>query len=127
MMKNFLRCGLAGWCMEILFTSFQSFRKRDLRLIGQTSLWMFPIYGMAALFSPLSHHIQKQNIATRGLIYAACIYTAEFVSGILLKRRDACPWDYSNVRANIKGVIRLDYTPAWFLAGLFFEQFLKKL
>ena len=43
--RNFFICGLTGWCMEILFTSAGSLLKRDGRLIGQTSVWMFPIYG----------------------------------------------------------------------------------
>lgn len=51
--RNFLICGLTGWCMEILFTSAGSLAKHDGRLIGQTSLWMFPIYGMAACIGPV--------------------------------------------------------------------------
>ena len=47
--KDFLICGLTGWCLEILFTSAGTFFKKDTRLIGQTSLWMFPIYSMAAI------------------------------------------------------------------------------
>ena len=43
--RSFLLCGLCGWCMEILFTALHSLRRRDLRLTGNTSLWMFPIYG----------------------------------------------------------------------------------
>ena len=47
--RSFLLCGLCGWCMEILFTALHSLRRRDLRLTGNTSLWMFPIYGPACL------------------------------------------------------------------------------
>ena len=47
--KNFLLCGIIGWCTEIIFTSLQSIRNHDLRLLGVTSLWMFPIYGLASL------------------------------------------------------------------------------
>ena len=49
--KNFFVCGLTGWCMEILFTSTGSFLKQDKRLIGRTSVWMFPIYGTAAVIA----------------------------------------------------------------------------
>ena len=45
MLKNFLKCGLTGWCMEISFTALDSLRRRDMTLKGCTSLWMFPIYG----------------------------------------------------------------------------------
>lgn len=57
--RNFLICGLTGWCMEILFTSASSLARHDGRLIGQTSLWMFPIYGMAACIGPVYAKIKK--------------------------------------------------------------------
>lgn len=45
----------------------------------------------------------------RGSIYACLIFLGEFCSGSLLKKYDLCPWDYSNARWNICGLIRLDY------------------
>lgn len=36
------------------------------------------------------------------------------------------PWDYSHARLNVKGVIRLDYAPVWFLTGLLYEKLLNK-
>jgi len=30
--KNFVKCGLTGWCMEILFTSVDALRRRDLTI-----------------------------------------------------------------------------------------------
>ena len=57
--RNFLVCGLTGWCMEILFTSAGSLLKKDGRLIGQTSIWMFPIYGMAVLIRPVYRLIKN--------------------------------------------------------------------
>lgn len=124
MRKKFILCGLTGWCMEILFTAFNSFRRRDWKLTAQTSLWMFPIYGMAAFLSPLYNRIKKWHLVPRGILYAAGIYLCEFLSGSLLSRFKACPWDYSKSKSNIKGIIRLDYAPFWFLAGLLFEQIL---
>ena len=53
MRRNFFICGLTGWCLEILFTSIGNCSRHDLRLIGQTSIWMFPIYGMACIIKPL--------------------------------------------------------------------------
>jgi uncharacterized membrane protein len=55
-------------------------------------------------------------------VYAVLIMCGEFVAGTLLKRADFCPWDYSAARYNVKGVVRLDYFPAWVIAGLFYEQ-----
>ena len=126
MRKKFFICGLTGWCMEILFTAFCSLRHRELKLIGQTSLWMFPIYGMAILIQPMYFLIKKFPLLLRGTIYAAGIFTVEFLSGSFLKKHNICPWDYSKSKSNINGVIRLDYTPCWMLAGLLFEKILAK-
>ena len=52
--KTFFICGLTGWCMEILFTSLGGLLRGDLLLNGHTSIWMFPIYGLAAVIGPLS-------------------------------------------------------------------------
>lgn len=53
LIKNFFKCGAAGWCLEILFTSAESIVTRDWRLMGKTSLLMFPIYGLGALLGPV--------------------------------------------------------------------------
>lgn len=110
--------------MEILFTAFDSFRKRELTLTARTSLWMFPIYGMAAAIKPLYHLIKKLPVLLRGAIYSVFIFLGEFISGSILKKYKMCPWDYSKSRANIKGVIRLDYAPYWMAAGLIYEKIL---
>ncbi len=120
--KNFLKCGLTGWCMEIIFTSLNAFRSKDFTLTGHTSLWMFPIYGGAALFSPISRLLKTKSIITRGLTYMSLIFSAEYLSGIFLTKRNLCPWDYGDSRFNIRRVIRLDYAPYWFGAGLLFER-----
>lgn len=122
-MKNkFLICGLTGWCMEILFTSAGSFRNKNLKLMGQTSIWMFPIYGMAAAIGPIYKYIKNQPVILRGGIYTAGIFTCEYVSGALLRRHNMCPWDYSDAKSNVNGLIRLDYAPFWMAAGLIFEK-----
>ena len=48
----------------------------------------------------------------------------EYLSGLLLSRRKACPWDYRRSRWNIGRVIRLDFAPYWFCVGLLYEQLL---
>jgi len=120
--KSFLRCGLSGWCLEILFTALGSLRNRDYTLKATTSLWMFPIYGSAALLKPLYKLLQHKSLLQRGLTYMSLIFSAEYISGRLLRCKNFCPWDYSRSKWNIHKVIRLDYAPLWFLTGLFFEQ-----
>jgi uncharacterized membrane protein len=120
--KDFLICGLAGWCMEIVFTALGSFSQNDLRFIGNTSLWMFPIYGMASLIGPIYEKIGDMPTILRSLIYGVCIMLGEFVSGSILRLFAACPWDYSNALYNFQGLVRLDYLPFWMAAGLVFER-----
>jgi len=122
--KNFLKCGLTGWCMEIIFTSLDALRHRDKTLTGHTSIWMFPIYGCAALLAPISRLLKQKSLFTRGLTYMSLIFSTEYITGKLLSRKNLCPWDYSNSRFNIGRVIRLDYAPYWFGAGLIFERLL---
>jgi uncharacterized membrane protein len=122
--RQFILCGLTGWCMEILFTSFISLLHGDARLMGQTSIWMFPIYGMAALIGPIYQRIAHVPFPLRGIFYATAIMAVEYATGSLLRLFAACPWDYSGTRYNIRGLVRLDYFPIWFLAGLIFERLL---
>lgn len=126
-LKNFILCGLCGWCMECFWTGCASMRrKKDKKLSCHTSIWMFPIYGMAACLLPLCKKLKSRNALIRGGVYALLIYLVEYISGITLKKFGACPWDYSKAKLNYKGVIRLDYAPAWFVAGLFFEKLLNR-
>ena len=125
-MKNFLHCGLSGWCFEILFTALGSLRNRDFTLKGKTSVWMFPIYGLAAFIPAIYKRIKAKSTLFRSMVYASAIFGCEYTSGLLLKRHNACPWDYSKAKLNYKGVIRLDYAPCWALAGLLFERILCK-
>ena len=122
MRKKFVVCGVVGWCMEIIFTGLGSLRKNEHKLTAHTSIWMFPIYGMACFLAPLCRLLRKRNFLVRGFVYTCCIFTGEFLSGSFLRRHGACPWDYSHAKHNINGLIRLDYAPLWFVAGLFFEK-----
>lgn len=125
--KNFFLCGALGWCMECFWTGMDAIRcHKDKTLRCRTSVWMFPIYGMAALFAPISRLLKGVPAIFRGIVYTILIFTGEFLSGSLLKKHESCPWDYSNAKYNYKGLIRLDYAPAWFISGLIFEKVLTK-
>lgn len=121
--KLFLHCGIAGWCIEILFTAFHMLQRRDFQLKGTTSLWMFPIYGCAAFLRPLYRITHKMWLPLRGSLYALLIFLGEFTSGALLAKKSFEPWDYSRHRFRIGHHIRLDFFPNWFFAGLFYEKF----
>ncbi|MDF2485267.1 MAG: hypothetical protein K0R46_1435 [Herbinix sp.] len=113
--------------MECFWTGLDSLRKHtDKTLSCHTSVWMFPIYGMAACLTPICKKLKTHSALLRGGVYAFFIYIGEFATGVFLKKHGACPWDYSKAKLNYKGVIRLDYAPVWFLAGLFFEKILDR-
>lgn len=123
MENNFIKCGMIGWAMELFFSSMDALtRSSDRRLIGRTSLLMFPIYGAASVMKPLAEKLSRKPVLLRGGIYTGLIYAGEYASGKFLKKRDMCPWDYSDAKYNIDGVIRLDYAPVWFTLGLVFEK-----
>lgn len=125
MTRDFVLCGLCGWCIECLFTGICSlFGGKDRKLSCNTSIWMFPIYGMAAFISPISRLLKDKGTILRGCIYTIGIFITEFSTGELLKRFKACPWDYSKARFNLDGIIRLDFAPLWFFVGLFYENML---
>lgn len=124
--KNFAVCGLTGWCMEILYTALGSLRKKDFKLIGNTSVLMFPIYGMASLIGTLYPKLKKYPPFLRSGIYGVGILSFEYLSGSFLKKHEMCPWDYSDAKFNINGLIRLDYLPLWMGAGMIFERILTR-
>ena len=123
MRKTFIQCGILGWGMEILWTGLDSFRRRDFKLTGHSSLWMFPIYGCAAFIGPVSRLLRKKNLLFRGNLYMLGIFLVEFFTGSLLKKKNWCPWDYGDAPLNIHGVILTGLCAFnGLLAGLFFEH-----
>lgn len=137
---NFCRCGIAGWCLEVMFTSVDSMMAGDWRLMGKTSLIMFPIYGMGVLLRPIGQWMDwwlagipgapvpgnglspAARAIRHGLLYMVLIFTAEYLTGTALNFFGICPWDYSAWPDQVDGVIRLSFAPLWFGTGLLFER-----
>jgi uncharacterized membrane protein len=127
MIIRFLIYGAIGWCMEIMWTGFHSLKNKDYKMTATTSIWMFFIYGMVVFFEPVCDVLAGLPILIRGGIYVLCIFGIEYLTGGFLKRLGSCPWDYTGSKYNINGLIRLDYAPAWFLAGIIFEAVYRQL
>lgn len=87
---------------------------------------MFPIYGLAQpLFEPLHDRLAQKGASTgaRALAYGAGFLAVEYTTGAALRRLlGEAPWDYSEVRGNVDGLIRPDYLPLWAAAGLALEH-----
>lgn len=131
MLVPFLVYGVFGWCTEIVWTAGSDAveaalgrRRFDPRLAGKTYLWMFPIYGLGGLLFEAAHALVGELAwPLRGAIYTVGIFAVEYASGRLIQLLSgAIPWDYSDKRWNVHGLIRLDYAPAWFCFGLLLEQ-----
>ncbi len=118
--------------LEIMFTGLGSLISGSVSLTAKTYLWMFPIYGLAFILEPVHDQIRNAPWLMRGFIWAALILGMEYFSGWLLQLLiGVCPWDYSGQsRFSVDGLIRIDYSPFWFAAGLLFERlhdFLERL
>jgi uncharacterized membrane protein len=123
MFKKFIFYGTLGWITEILWTGLKSLIAGRWTLDSKTYLWMFPIYGLAVFLEYVHEEIRPYKWWARGLIYMTLILSIEYLTGYLLDNLvGACPWDYSEAALSVKGYIRLDYAPLWFIAGLAFEQ-----
>ena len=122
MFSRFIFFGFIGLLGEIIFTAGKdAILKKNYQLSGRTSLWMFPLYGLIAFFFPLiAHHVSSFSWWGRGIIYMIVFYIVEYVAGSLLRRFNACPWQYPS-RLSIGGRIYLPFAPVWFLAGLSIE------
>lgn len=123
---NFIKCGIIGWSMECFWTGLLALIAKDKTMSCKTSLWMFPIYGLAAFIAPVSKRLDKQNFLVRGGVYTIAIFMAEYLFGSILNLWDACPWDYSKSKFHYKGIIRFDFIPIWFIVGLVYEKILSK-
>ena len=115
-LRRALVYGIAGLAAELAFTGARG-RPR-------TSLWMLPVYGLAApLFEPLHDRLRGRQPAVRAVAYGIGFPAAEYVNGRLLRRlRGAAPWDYSHARLQYDGLVRADYVPLWAAYGLALER-----
>lgn len=121
--KRFIVYGLIGWCAEVFWTGLGSLMKGDVKLSAFTYIWMFPIYGLAVFLEYVHNKIRHMPVLLRGSIYMVIIFTIEYSTGSLLRLvLGVCPWDYSGSPLSINGIIRLDFIPVWFFAGLVFEK-----
>ncbi len=122
MVKRFFVYGLLGWGIEVFWTGLGSLMRGDLRLVSFTNLWMFLIYGCAVFLEPIHDIIRNWRWPLRGLIWVIIIWGIEYTSGIILKSLlGTYPWFYTG-RFVYEGLVKFDYAPAWFVAGLLFER-----
>lgn len=110
--------------LEVCFTGLgAALFQHDRSATGKTYLWMHPIYGATALgLERLHERLGFLPRPWRALAYMGVIFGAEYATGWLLRRGlGRCPWDYEDRGWSVRGLIRLDYAPAWYGTALLFE------
>lgn len=126
-LSNFFLCGSAGWCLEILWSRTAFSARRSAHHERQNFSSDVSHLRLRSGHRPLCMpEFTRFLFSVRGLLYMFGFYLVEFVSGSILKEFEMCPWDYSGAAFQYRGIIRLDYAPLWFAAGLIFEKILTK-
>lgn len=116
-----------GVAMEVVWTAILDFPKRkSWRLMGQSYIWMLPIYGsIPVFFGFLYPRLSGLPLAARLAVYVVLLMTAEYASGWAIRQAAGeCPWEaeYRGKRWAVHALVRLDYAPAWALACFIFER-----
>ena len=113
--------GLFGFSVEIAFTAiFDLITKKELNLIGYTSLWMFPIYGFGLSYGfDLAESIITNDIV-RYLSYPIWVWLIEIIVGYPLLKFGIRIWNYSYLSKgkHWKGVISFVHFPVWIFLGI---------
>lgn len=128
--ERFLVYGALGWTMEVLFSGLDAcVTRRDVAATASTSLWMHPIYGSGGLLlERIARSTHRWPKVLRACGYVPAIYGVEYGAGWLLRRLvGRCPWDYSNSRFHLSGLVRADYAPIWFVVAWLFEHIRHRL
>ena len=124
---RFFIYGALGWCGEITWTALMNRllgHTRNWLLMGETSLWAFPMYGsIAFLYEPLHNWLRPQFFLLRALAYLLGFWAVEYAGGwLILKITGLMPWDYtSSPGGSLHGLIRWNFVLVWPLVGLALE------
>ncbi|XP_008274746.1 transmembrane protein 229b-like [Stegastes partitus] len=115
---------LHGCLCEVAFTAVWDWcSTQDRRLAGHSSLWALPMYATAIyLMESLRAVLLARSLPVRLTAYTMFIYFWELSWGLGLRLLGACPWDYSNYRYNLGGLVTLEYAVPWAVAALIAEQ-----
>ena len=122
--KHFLFWGMFGLTIELFFTALvASIKKKNINLIGHTSIWMFPIYSLGLTYG---FDFVKEIIALnylRYLSYPFWIWGVELFIGYPISKFGIRIWDYRYLSDNKhwKGIISFVHFPVWILFGILVE------
>lgn len=123
---------VVGLGLETVFTAALDWKQDPKRhLMGYSSIWYMPLYAVAPLFFRWAGPaLFGLPLVVRGALYMALIYLCEYAGMLALRRllgSSPSEASYYKSRWNVQGLIRLDFAPSWFAAGLAFEGFYRWL
>lgn len=113
---------VTGFAAEVAISAVHDvWRKKPVRF--RTSPWMLPVYSLLMpLYEPIHGSLRDRSWITRGTVYGLGFLGVEYGTGLLFRRTlGEAPWDYSDARYNLHGLIRADYFFQWVAMGLALE------
>ena len=122
-LKRLAAYSVTGFVGEVTISAVHDvWRKKPVRF--RTSPWMLPVYALLLpLYEPIHDALRDRSWITRGTAYGAGFLAVEYASGALFRAmRGDAPWDYSDARYHLHGLIRPDYFFQWAAMGLALEQ-----
>ena len=122
--KHLLFWGMFGLTVELFFTALVALiKKKNINLIGHTSIWMFPIYsfGLTYGFDFVKEIISLDYL--RYLSYPFWIWGVELLIGYPIRKFGIRIWDYRYLSDNKhwRGIISFVHFPVWILFGILVE------
>ena len=116
--------GIFGMFVELCFTAARDLiQKKQLNLMGHTSLWMFPVYafGLSFGFDFILWLIEDDII--RYLTYPLWIWGVELLIGVPTTRKGIKLWDYNYLPSGLhwRGIISFAHYPLWAGFGIMVE------
>ena len=121
-LKRLVTYTVTGFAGEVAISAVHDvWRKKPVRF--RTSPWMLPVYALLLpLYEPVHDALSERSWIVRGTAYGLGFLAVEYSSGALFRTTlGEAPWDYSEARYHLHGLIRPDYFFQWAAMGLMLE------
>lgn len=120
--KRLIAYSMLGYAAEVAISAAHDvWRRKPVRL--RTSPLMLPIYALLLPFyEPLHDTVRRRSWPARATAYGMGFLIVEFATGAGYRALlGEAPWDYSEARLNVSGLVRPDYFFQWAALGLALE------
>ena len=127
--NQFIFWGMFGLTVELFFTAItELITKKNLNLMGHSSIWMFPIYAFGLSYGFDLIKLIIPNEFLRYLSYPFWIWAVEIFIGYPAIKLGVRIWDYRYLPDNKhwQGIISYVHFPVWIFFGILVEM-VKKL